>query len=60
MSSRKAFCFAYCYVAARLRSEQVANLVPAADDVALLRCANVATTGFCVILASLAERCYSN
>ena len=31
-----------------------------ADDVALHRCANVATTGFCVLLASLAERCYSN
>ena len=32
----------------------------AADDIALQRCANVATTGFCVLLSSLAERCYSN
>ena len=31
----------------------------AADDVALQRCANVATTGFCVLLTSLAERCYT-
>ena len=44
----------------RLRSAQAANPVPAADDVALQGCANVATTGFCVLLASLAERCYSN
>ena len=28
----------------------------AADDVVLQRCANVSTTGFCVLLASLAER----
>ena len=32
----------------------------AADDVALQKCANVATTGFCVSLVSLAERRYSN
>ena len=32
----------------------------AADNVALQRYVNVATTEFCVLLASLAERCYSN
>ena len=43
----------YCCVTAAVFS---AGGKFASDDVALQRSANVATTGFCVLLASLAER----